>query len=236
MPDPNAVNSMFGRIAHRYDLANRLLSFGVDVWWRFRLVRAVSATAPSHVLDLATGSGDVAFALAAKLPKHAAITGMDFCQPMLDQAEAKKQTLGDSRLQNIVFRRGDGLSLPLEDHSVDAVTIAFGLRNMADRHRCLSEIARVLKPGGSVFILEFSQPYRWFRPIYLAYLRYLLPRLAGWITGDRAAYSYLNDSIEAFPGRIALSSELEKAGFTQVRATALSFGIVALHRGTVLAR
>lgn len=224
---------MFGRIAHRYDLANRLLSCGIDIWWRFRLVRSVLATHPVRVLDLATGSGDVAFALARALPEKVEIVAMDFCQPMLDQAEIKKSRLRDSRMRRLSFKQGDGLALPLDDQSTDVVTIAFGLRNMADRHRCLSEMARVLKPGGTALILEFSQPYGWFRPLYLLYLRHVLPRIAGWITGDRAAYAYLNDSIERFPARTALALEMEQAGFTAVRARALTLGIVALHAGIV---
>src|SRR5437763_1302195 len=120
MPDPVAVNSMFGRIARRYDFANRLLSGGLDVWWRRQLVAAVRRSHPHDVLDLATGSGDVAFALSRGLPDSVRITGMDFCQPMLDEAEAKKSAAGSSRYANITFRPGDGLALPLPDACVDA--------------------------------------------------------------------------------------------------------------------
>ena len=144
MPDPAAVNSMFGRIARRYDLANRVLSGGIDIYWRARLVEAVREGRPANVLDLATGSGDVAFALASGLPPGTPIVGMDFCAPMLEEAEAKHARLPHSRVE---FRLGDGLRIPLPDGSFDAVTIAFGLRNMADRARCLSEMRRVLTPG-----------------------------------------------------------------------------------------
>lgn len=231
MPDPIAVNSMFSRIARRYDLANRLLSFGLDVWWRWRLVRAVRRGHPLAVLDLATGSGDVAFTLARKLPAETRILGMDFCQPMLDEAVAKR-TAAAPRYDRVAFQQGDGLALPLPDGQFDAVTISFGLRNMADRHRALSEMRRVLRPGGRLFVLEFSQPYGWFRPLYLFYLRRLLPWIAGIVTGDKAAYVYLNESIEAFPGRPALAQELKAAGFTQVKATAMALGIVAIHEAT----
>ena len=229
MPDPAAVNSMFGRIARRYDLANRLLSGGVDVWWRRRLVAAVRRTGPADVLDLATGSGDVAFALSRGLPATVRITGMDFCQPMLDQAEAKKSAAGAGRFGNVTFRPGDGLALPLADATCDAVTIAFGLRNLADRPRGLREMRRVLRPGGRLFVLEFSQPHAWFRPFYFFYLRRILPVLAGAVTGDRAAYVYLNDTIAEFPGRAALAEEIRAAGFSSVVATPLTLGIVALH-------
>lgn len=218
---------MFARIAGRYDLANHLLSGGVDFWWRQRLVRAVHDARPAAVLDLATGSGDVAFALADGLPAHVAITGMDFCQPMLDEAVKKRP--GSPRWAKIEFRQGDGMALPLADAQFDAVTVSFGLRNMADRHKALSEMRRVLRPGGRLFVLEFSQPFAWFRPFYYAYLKGILPLVAGVVTGDRGAYEYLGGSIEQFPGRDAMSAEILRAGFQRVRATPLTFGIVALH-------
>jgi demethylmenaquinone methyltransferase / 2-methoxy-6-polyprenyl-1,4-benzoquinol methylase len=229
MPDPVAVNSMFGRIARRYDVANRMLSGGIDVWWRRCLVRAVRRTRPRDVLDLATGSGDVAFALARALPADVNITGMDFCRPMLDEAERKKAR--STGFANVVFREGDGLALPVPDESVDAVTISLGLRNMADRHRALREMRRVLRPAGHVFVLEFSQPRAGFRGLYFAYLRHVLPRLAAFITGDKGAYDYLGGSIADFPTHTSLSAELERAGFQEVEADRLTFGTVALHRG-----
>lgn len=229
MPDPSAVNSMFGRIARRYDVANRLLSGGLDLWWRRRLVAAVRRERPRTVLDLATGSGDVAFALSRGLPHDVEIVGMDFCQPMLDEAEAKKNA-SPGRYPNVRFRQGDGLALPLPDASVDAVTISFGLRNLADRARGLREMRRVLRAGGSLFVLEFSQPHTWFRPLYLFYLRKMLPGIAGLVTGDRAAYVYLNETIERFPGRAQLAREIGEAGFVNVRACALTMCVVALHQ------
>jgi demethylmenaquinone methyltransferase/2-methoxy-6-polyprenyl-1,4-benzoquinol methylase len=227
MPDPTAVNSMFARIAGRYDLANHLLSGGVDYWWRQRLVRAVHDSEPGSVLDLATGSGDVAFALADGLPPGVEVTGMDFCQPMLDEALRKRDA--QPRWTTVGFRQGDGMALPLADGSYDAVTISFGLRNMADRHIALREMRRVLRPGGRLFVLEFSQPHFWFRPLYYAYLKSVLPALAAVVTGDRSAYEYLGGSIEQFPGREAMSTEIIRAGFGSVRATPFTFGIVALH-------
>jgi len=229
MPDPSAVNSMFGRIARRYDVANRLLSGGLDLWWRRRLVAAVRRQRPSTVLDLATGSGDVAFALSRGLPSEVEIVGMDFCQPMLDEAEVKKNA-SPGRYPNVRFRPGDGLALPLPDASVDAVTISFGLRNLADRARGLREMRRVLRPGGSLFVLEFSQPHAWFRPLYLFYLRNILPAIAGLVTGDRAAYVYLNETIERFPDRAQLAREISEAGFVNVRACAMTMCVVALHQ------
>jgi demethylmenaquinone methyltransferase/2-methoxy-6-polyprenyl-1,4-benzoquinol methylase len=232
MPDPVAVNQMFARIARRYDRANRLLSGGADRWWRRRLVAAVRRSRPQIVLDLATGSGDVAFALARALPAGVEIMGMDFCLPMLAEAEVKKVRLGGC--PNVSFRAGDGLALPLADASVDAVTIAFGLRNMADRGRALREMRRVLRaPHGRLFVLEFSQPAPWFRPFYYGYLRHVLPRLARWITGDRTAYDYLGATIGDFPSRDQLDGEFRAAGFSAVRGIGLTLGIVALHEAAV---
>lgn len=218
---------MFSRIAGRYDLANHLLSGGVDFWWRRVLVRRVQDARPQDMLDLATGSGDVAFALADGLPPDTRVTGMDFCQPMLD--EAVKKRAANPRWAAIEFRQGDGMALPLADAQYDALTISFGLRNMADRHKSLTEMRRVLRPGGRLFVLEFSQPYTWFRPVYYTYLKYVLPSIAAVVTGDRGAYEYLCGSIEQFPGREAMSAEILRAGFRSVRATPLTFGIVALH-------
>jgi demethylmenaquinone methyltransferase/2-methoxy-6-polyprenyl-1,4-benzoquinol methylase len=192
-------------------------------------VAAVARRAPRDLLDLATGSGDVAFALSAGLAAEAQITGMDFCEPMLAEARKKKAAAGPGAYANTRFLIGDGLALPLQDGSFDAVTISFGLRNMTDRALSLSEMRRVLRPGGSLFVLEFSRPYAWFRPVYFVYLRHILPSIAGWLTANRSAYAYLNRTIEQFPGRAALAGEIRAAGFQDVRATAMSLGAVALH-------
>ena len=154
---------------------------------------------------------------------------MDFCQPMLDEAVRKLGEYPQAGGSIIRFQQGDGMALPLPDQSFDAVSISFGLRNMADRSRSLSEMHRVLKPGGRMFILEFSQPYTWLKPFYLLYLRKVLPAIAGLITGDRNAYIYLNETIEDFPDRTRLSEEIRRAGFSHVSASCLTGCIVALH-------
>ena len=218
---------MFARIAGRYDIANHLLSGGIDYWWRQRLVRAVYDSHAASVLDLATGSGDVVFALADGLAPRVTLLGMDFCQPMLDEAVKKREE--NHRWTHIEFRLGDGMALPLPDASFEAITISFGLRNMVNRAKALQEMRRVLKPDGRLFILEFSQPMVWFRPFYYTYLKYVLPTVAGIITGDRSAYEYLCGSIEQYPDRSAMSEEIRQAGFNSVSALPLSFGIVALH-------
>jgi demethylmenaquinone methyltransferase/2-methoxy-6-polyprenyl-1,4-benzoquinol methylase len=154
---------------------------------------------------------------------------MDFCIPMLDEAEQKRRSGRKTINANVRFQQGDCLALPLPAESYDAVTIAFGLRNLADRNRGLREMHRVLRPGGSLFVLEFSQPVRWFRPLYYCYLRQILPVLAGWITRDRGAYLYLNATIEQFPNRAELAREISTAGFSDVRAQPMTLGVVALH-------
>jgi demethylmenaquinone methyltransferase/2-methoxy-6-polyprenyl-1,4-benzoquinol methylase len=219
---------MFGRIAHRYDIANRVLSGGIDTYWRHRLVCAARELRPRDVLDLATGSGDVALALARALGPGFRVVGMDFCAPMIGEAAAKKAAR-PGPYADVVFMQGDGMAIPLPDASFDAVTIAFGIRNMADRARCLSEIRRVLRPGGRLLILEFSKPWRCLRPLYGLYLRRVVPLVAGALTGDRDAYEYLGGSIEGFPDRDALSEEIRRAGFAVVSGRRMTTGIVALH-------
>lgn len=230
-PDPVAVEVTFSSVATRYDLANHWLSGGIDFYWRNRLVKLAQKNKPTDILDLATGSGDVLFALRKGLGDKVNLTGLDFCEPMLEQARAKRTVRGLEDATN-QFLHGDCLNLPFEDQSFDLITIAFGLRNLADRAKGMAEMHRVLRPGGRLIILEFSQPYLWFRPIYYLYLRGILPWVARWLTGDRDAYLYLGTSIAGFPNREGLCKEIEKAGFSMVQAKALTFSIVALHQAT----
>ena len=231
VPDPVAVRATFSSVARRYDLANHVLSGGLDFLWRAKLVEWASSSCSGKVLDLATGSGDVAFALRRGLPEQSAIVGADFCPPMLDQARAKCERLGLDPIGN-QFVEEDCLSLSFEDDSFDLVTIAFGLRNLSDRARGLSEMRRVLKPGGKLIVLEFSQPSLWFRPLYYLYLRGILPWLGWLMTRDRKAYLYLGGSIASFPDREGLCAELEEAGFSAVRSLGMTFSVVALHEGS----
>ena len=220
---------MFGDIATRYDRANRFLSGGIDLYWRKRLVQAVAARQPAMVADLATGSGDVAFALQRRLGASATVHGYDFSEPMLDEARRKQQD--DLLLRTIPFAFGDCLDLPLASDTVDAVTIAFGLRNLEDRAAGLREMRRILVPGGALHVLEFTQPDAWMRPFYFLYLKALLPSLARLLTGNKDAYDYLAGSIESFPPRAQIKREIADAGFDPVQATGLTGGIVALHLG-----
>lgn len=221
---------MFAGIAGRYDLANHLLSGGIDFYWRRVLTRMVRAFGPKDVVDLATGSGDVAFKLRDRLGAKVPITGLDFCEPMLDEAREKKTK--KAAYADLQFEFGDCMALPLEDKSVDAATISFGVRNFEDRQKGLKEILRILRPGGRLYVLEFSQPDRWFCPIYYFYLKYILPWVAAIATGDKSAYDYLAGTIENFPTKEALAGQLELAGFDKVKATGLTFSIVAIHEAT----
>ena len=229
-PDPVSVRDTFTSVAPRYDLANHLLSGGIDFLWRRKLVKQAREGAHDHILDLATGSGDVALALRSGLSAKVKITGVDFCEPMLDRARWKRDRQNLEKEVN-QFLVGDCLDLKFPDESFDLITIAFGLRNLADRKLGLLEMLRVLKPGGRLIVLEFSQPYFWFRPFYYIYLKGILPWLARLVTGDRDAYLYLGSSISEFPDRIGLAKEIQQSGFERVEHEALTFSIVALHQG-----
>jgi demethylmenaquinone methyltransferase/2-methoxy-6-polyprenyl-1,4-benzoquinol methylase len=210
---------MFDRVARRYRLANLVLSGGLDLWWRRRAAAIVRGWQPRRVLDLATGSGDLARAIERACPT-AEVTGADFSAQML--AEARR--LGSRRLV-----QADALALPFAAGAFDAATVAFGLRNMASWPGALAEFARVLAPGGHLLVLDFSVPRPPLRWLYRPYLHHLLPRLAGWLTGEGDAYRYLGASIEAFPHGAALASLLEDAGFQEVTWEPLSGGIVTLY-------
>jgi demethylmenaquinone methyltransferase/2-methoxy-6-polyprenyl-1,4-benzoquinol methylase len=217
--DPERVRAMFERVARRYDLANHLLSGGLDFWWRERASGIVRGWGPRQVLDLATGSGDLALTIARKLPE-AEITGADFCAEMLAVARRKGLT-------NTVV--ADALHLPFADGSFDAVTVAFGLRNMADWNAALAEMARVLAPGGHLLVLDFSLPHGFLRPVYRTYLHHVLPWLAGIVTGEKQAYDYLGASIEKFPSGAAMCELIENSGFREATAEPLSGGIVTVY-------
>ncbi|MDR2513305.1 MAG: ubiquinone/menaquinone biosynthesis methyltransferase [Puniceicoccales bacterium] len=233
MPEGPAINAMFGKIAGRYDLANTLLSGGLCHWWARQLVRQVRCTSTPNafITDLATGSGGIALALASALPQ-AAIHGFDFCEPMLAKAREKLARSALDNRDRVRFLHGDCMALPLDSDSVDAITIAYGARNFQDRARGLQEFFRILRPGGSVFILEFSRPWCWFCPAYHFYNTHILPLIAHLTTGDKNAYDYLAASIKAFPGAEDFAHELQTAGFSPVRFTRHSAGIIAIHRAT----
>jgi demethylmenaquinone methyltransferase/2-methoxy-6-polyprenyl-1,4-benzoquinol methylase len=220
MQDPTYVKEAFGKIAGRYVVTNHVLSLGIDVLWRKRVARTVAGRKPKRVLDVATGSGDLAAEIARLCPE-AIVVGADFCAPML--AEARKRGLG-----NLVV--ADGLRLPFEDGEFDVVTVGFGLRNMADWALGVREMARVLRPGGLLVVLDFSLPESGIRrALYRFYLHQMLPKVAGLLTGKRDAYEYLGGTIERFPSGEAMREFLTANGFAVARAKSLSFGVASVY-------
>ncbi len=223
------VTDMFDRIAFRYDFLNRLLSAGIDVQWRKSLVRAATGSAPKALLDIATGTGDVAIML-ANAAAEAKITGLDISSNMLEIARQKtrKRDLSD----RIHYVLGDSENLPFEDNTYDAITVAFGVRNFENTLLGLEECYRVLKTGGSLSVLEFSQPTSTpFRQLYHFYFKNILP-LVGRITSrDPRAYHYLFESAQSFPSGKDFASLLTAAGFGSASFKPLTFGICTLYTG-----
>lgn len=219
MPDPAYVHAAFSSIAARYVTANHLLSMGADILWRARAIEKIAEWKPRRVLDIATGTGDLALAIQRALPE-VDVMGTDFCRPMLDVAVKRG-------LSNVL--EADAMNLPLPDASFDVATVAFGLRNMADYEAALREFRRILKPGGHLLVLDFSMPAGLFAGPYRLYLHHVLPKLAGWVTGNSAAYDYLGESIEAFPRDAAFLALLEKAGYTIPTQLPLLSGIASIY-------
>jgi demethylmenaquinone methyltransferase / 2-methoxy-6-polyprenyl-1,4-benzoquinol methylase len=216
---------MFDAIAPRYDLLNHLLSAGLDRRWRDAAVAALGLEG-GRVLDLCTGTGDLAVATVER-SRSASVIGVDFAGEMLKRAEAKVRAMPDQ--PRIRFVRGDATRIPVQSASCDAATIAFGIRNVAEPARALAEIARVLKPGSRLAILEFGQPRMpGLRSLYSWYFRYVLPLVGRMISKHQSAYSYLPASVGTFPSPAEFSSMLAATGFSQVRAVPLTFGIVYL--------
>jgi demethylmenaquinone methyltransferase/2-methoxy-6-polyprenyl-1,4-benzoquinol methylase len=223
------VRGMFGRIAPRYDLLNHLLSFNLDKRWRARTVARVAEILDrpgARVLDLCCGTGDLALALESRGKRP--MLASDFCHPMLVEAHRKIDVRG---FGTPVFE-ADALALPLAAASLDLITVAFGFRNLANYQRGLEEMLRVLKPGGTAAILEFSQPPNAaFRALYGFFSTSVLPRVGGMISGSRDAYAYLPESIRKFPGAEELAQQMRRTGFSRVEFERMTGGAVALHLG-----
>ncbi len=217
---PVHVREMFGAIATRYDLANHLLSCGIDFYWRARAAQIVEAWNPHTIADLATGTGDLALALQKKLP-HAELTGVDFLPEMLELARRKG-------VRRLVL--GDVMKLPFEDESFDCVTIAFGLRNLENCSAALTEMWRVLNAGGHLLVLEFSLPTTpILRAAYRFYLHRCLPLLGSFLTQKKSAYDYLGDSIEEFPSGNAMCELMRATGYVSRSFEHLTCGIVTIY-------
>ena len=231
MPEERLVRSMFARIAPRYDLLNHLLSMGIDRGWRRRLLARAGELGGKLAVDACSGTGDLALVLARG---GARVLGVDFTFEMLERARAKKP---DPRGGPVAFVHGDALRLPVPDGAADLSTVAFGIRNVADRRRGLEELRRVVRPGGQVFVLEFSMPRnRLLRRLYLFYFTALLPRIGGFISGDAGAYNYLPDTVLAWPSPEEFQGEMEEAGLEACGFELLSGGIACLSFGRVPAR
>jgi len=225
------VRAMFGRVAHRYDLANHLLSANIDRWWRAHTVgkvRDVLLRPGSRVVDLACGTGDLLMALEREAKRS--LIGSDFCHPMLTGAATKLERAS----MKSALLEADAMALPMGDASVDLITIAFGYRNLANYRAGLTEMRRVLRPGGALAILEFTQPpNKAFAAVYNWYTRKVLPVIGGAISGAPEAYRYLPESVRKFPEAPELAEMMRAAGFDSVEWEYLTFGIVALHVGRV---
>ena len=226
MPQGKQVQAMFSGIAGRYDLLNHVLSLGTDFYWWRRMARAAGASPGQRFLDVAAGTGDSSLALARR---GAEVISTDFTQAMLKLGPDK------FRCQGLAHRiwasvGADAQRLPFRTGSFDGVTVCYGIRNVEDRPRAYREFLRVLKPAGRLTILEFSRPrHAWLRSLYDTYSLRILPRIGGWLSGSREAYTYLPASIRSFPDQTALAAELAQAGFGDIHWVNLTGGIVALH-------
>lgn len=221
---------MFDKIAHRYDLLNRLLSFGTDVRWRKRLARYLPNRDKLHILDLATGTCDVLLTLHKECPRLQSGIGVDMSGEMLVYGQRKIVQHGLEKTFQLA--RGDATQLAIASDCFDAVTISFGIRNTVDVPQALREMHRVLNAKGRALILEFSLPDNpLFRAFYLFYFRHVLPKLGGLVSGDWYAYKYLNETVETFPYGEAFCALMRDAGFKDVRAYPLTFGIATIYQG-----
>ena len=222
------VNSMFDRISGVYDRMNRVMTAGLDQSWRARAAERARLEPGMKALDLCCGTGDLSLMLAERVGPEGEVIGADFSQPMLDLALEKAK---DEGLRQVRFKWADALQLPFEDESFDALTIAFGARNLADLDQGLSEMRRVLVPGGRLVILEITQPRR--QPLagfFGLWFDRLVPML-GKVAGDSSAYTYLPESVRSFPDAEALAGRMDSAGFRHIRWTLMAGGIIALHSG-----
>jgi demethylmenaquinone methyltransferase/2-methoxy-6-polyprenyl-1,4-benzoquinol methylase len=223
------VQAMFDRIARVYDLLNGVMSAGLHHRWRERAADLARVGPGSRVLDVATGTGDLAFEMARRVAPDGEVVGSDFSEGMLDRARAKAAANGAA----VRFESGDALDLPYEEDSFDAATVGFGARNFSDLARGLREMARVVRPGGRVVVLEITTPTR--PPLSLFYRLWFdrIVPLLGRFAGDADAYSYLPNSVKRFPAPPLLAAEMERAGIGDIGYVILAGGIVAIHAGTV---
>ena len=221
---------MFDGIAHRYDLLNRLLSFGQDSLWRRRVAQLLPDGSNLHLLDLATGTADLLLSLKRHSVRVEFGVGLDMAARML--AIGRQKITRTNQADKLTLVRSDACLLPFNDGTFNAVTIAFGIRNVIDVPLALREMHRVLKPNGRALILEFSLPEnRFIRKIYLPYFRHVLPAIGGLISGDSQAYRYLNETVETFPYGQDFCRLMQDAGFVNVKANQLTLGVATIYQG-----
>ena len=214
------IREVFNKVAPRYDLMNDAMSFGIHRFWKSKLVRLASPQKNQTIIDLAGGTGDVAI----KLSKH--------CDNVLIAEPSLAMMQAGLKRHKLLSIGTTGELLPFVDNSIDTLTISFGIRNTTHMQKCLQEINRVLKPGGRLLCLEFSQPAWWLKPFYDVYSYYVIPRLGASIAGEPEAYTYLIESIRKFPDQREMQSLLESVGFTKTSYKNLSFGIACIHIGS----
>jgi demethylmenaquinone methyltransferase/2-methoxy-6-polyprenyl-1,4-benzoquinol methylase len=223
------VEDMFDRIAPKYDLLNKVLSVGIDKGWRKKMVAELKPLQPKKMLDIATGTADVAIACMQLQPSH--ITGVDISALML--AEGQKKIEGLCFAKQITLQQADSENLPFEDNSFDAITVAFGVRNFQNLDKGLSEMLRVLKPNGKVVILEFSQPEKFpIKQFYNFYSKYILPTIGQLVSKERAAYEYLPESVAAFPYGQEFVKIMNRNNFVNSKCVPLTFGIASIYVGS----
>lgn len=222
------VARMFDSISHQYDFLNHFLSLGIDKRWRKKAIELLRPFAPRHILDVATGTGD--FALEALSLKPLQVTGVDISEGMLEIGRRKIKQRGFSEI--VTLKQGDSENLPFEENKFDAITVAFGVRNFENLERGLKEIYRVLKPQGCLVVLEFSKPRLFpFKQLYNFYFKTILPKVGRVVSKDKAAYTYLPESVEAFPDGKDFTEILLNVGFKEVTCKSLTFGVSSIYTG-----
>jgi len=217
---------MFDNIAGNYDFLNHFLSMGIDIYWRKRLVKRLTKQAPKYILDVATGTGDLAIAMLKADPDK--IIGIDISNGMLEVGRKKMKEKGLE--DRITLQQADSENLPFKDNSFDAVSVSFGARNFENLEKGLTEMCRVLRPGGKLYILEFSQPTAFpFKQLYRFYFRYILPLVGKIVSKDKAAYTYLPESVGAFPYGKKLNEIIDNCGYTNAKNYPLTMGIASIY-------